>query len=73
MRSLTKEEADECTTWGAALWGANRRARAKRARVALKWEPQGATLEDEIKTTLEVEAKALGMKPGHAKIAAGEA
>ncbi|KAK5137823.1 hypothetical protein LTR08_006591 [Meristemomyces frigidus] len=73
VRSLSTEEANKCTGWGAAIWGCNSRARAKRARVALKWEPKGAKLQDEIKATLEVEAKALEMKPGHAAIAAGEA
>lgn len=73
VKSLSKEEADKCTPWGSALWGANSRAQAKRARVALKWQPQGPSLQDEIRSTLEVEAKDLGMKPGHAKIAAGEA
>ena len=73
VRSLSKEEADACTTWGSALWGANSRARAKRARVALKWEPKGASLEDEIGATLEVEARALGVTKGHAVEAAGDA
>ncbi|KAK4546501.1 hypothetical protein LTR36_001718 [Oleoguttula mirabilis] len=72
VRSLSKEEADKCTAWGSAMWGANSRARAKRARVALKWEPKAANLHDEIKATVEVEAKNLGLKPGHARQAAGE-
>lgn len=72
VRSLTKEEADKCTFWGSALWGANSRARAKRAREALKWEPKAPSLHDDIKRTVELEAKNLGMKPGHAKGAAGE-
>lgn len=73
VRSIDKEEANKCTPMGAALWGANSRARAKRAREVLKWTPNSPSLQDEIKNTLDVEAKKLGLKPGHAKVAAGEA
>jgi nucleoside-diphosphate-sugar epimerase len=73
VKSLSKEEADECVKWGSALWGANSRARAKRAREALKWAPKGASLKDTIPQAVEEEAKSLGLKPGHSKVAAGEA
>ena len=73
VRSWSKEDMEKYVRRGSALWGANSRAHALRARAALKWEPKGASLEEEIKATLDVEAKSLGLKPGHAKIAAGEA
>ncbi|KAK5127897.1 hypothetical protein LTR85_005014 [Meristemomyces frigidus] len=72
VRSLSKEEADKLTPWGSALWGANSRARAKRAREVLKWEPKAPSLREVIKPTLELEVKSLGLEPGHAKRAAGE-
>ena len=54
------------------MWGCNSRARAKRAREVLRWEPTEAGLREEIRATVEVEAKRLGLAPGHAKEAAGE-
>ena len=71
--SLTKEEADGYSPWGSALWGANSRARAKRASAALRWKPTAAKLEDTISETLQEQAKLSGNIPGHAKIAAGDA
>ncbi|KAH9827711.1 Nucleoside-diphosphate-sugar epimerase [Teratosphaeria destructans] len=73
VKSVSKEEADTFTPWGSALWGANSRARAKRARIALKWKPTGASVGDTIKESVEFEAKRLGLKPGHAAVAAGNA
>lgn len=72
VRSISKQEADECTHMGSALWGANSRGRALRAREALKWVPNGPSLQEEIAATVEVEAKRMEMVPGHAKVAAGE-
>lgn len=72
VESISIEEADRRTSWGSALWGANSRARAKRAREALKWKPHAPSLKEEIQTCLEYEAKALGLKPRHAKFAAGD-
>nr|POF05841.1 uncharacterized protein CFP56_53228 [Quercus suber] len=72
VRSITKDEANECTPMGSALWGANSRSRALRAREALKWKPQRASLEEEIAATVEAEAKRSGVVPGHAKVAAGD-
>jgi len=72
VRGIGKEEADACTPMGSALWGCNSRARAKRAREVLRWEPTEAGLREEIRATVEVEAKRLGLAPGHAKEAAGE-
>ena len=73
VKSIDKQEADKCTRLGSALWGANSRARAKRARAALHWQPKGPSVWEEIHPTIEIEAENLGLKPGHAKVAAGEA
>lgn len=56
-----------------ALWGCNSRSRAKRARTVLKWDAKSPALHETIKSAVEYEASKLGMKPGHAKVAAGEA
>lgn len=73
VKSLTPDEALALTAYGHAIWGCNSRSRAKRARELLKWKPTGASIEDEIKATVEFEARKIGAKPGHAKVAAGEA
>lgn len=73
VKSISAEEAKELTPFGHALWGANSRSRAKRAREALKWKPTGASIQDTVKAVVEYEAKTLGLKPGHAKVAAGDA
>lgn len=73
VESISPEEAGKLTPKGQALWGANSRSRAKRAREVLKWKPTGGPLKDEIKASVEHEAKSLGLKPGHAKVAAGDA
>lgn len=72
--SYSKDEANKLTTWGSALWGANSRARAIRARKLLGWEPTMPSLEADVPRTVEVEAKRLGKgPPGHAAKAAGDA
>ncbi|KAI7101442.1 NAD(P)-binding protein [Hortaea werneckii] len=73
VESISREEADKCTPFGAALWGCNSRSRAKRARTVLKWDAKSPALHETIKSAVEYEASKLGMKPGHAKVAAGEA
>ena len=73
VKSVSAEEAAKLSNYGQALWGANSRAKARRAREALKWEATGPSLKDEIKATVEFEAKKLGLVPGHAKVAAGDA
>ena len=73
VKSISAEEAGELTKFGWAIWGCNSRSRAKRAREILGWKPTGPSLKDEIKATVEVEARSLGIKPGHAKVAAGDA
>ena len=73
VKTVSADEAAELTRFGHAMWGCNSRSRARRAREVLKWEPTGSPLTDEINATVEVEAKKLGLKPGHAKVAAGDA
>ncbi|KAK4502832.1 hypothetical protein PRZ48_006258 [Zasmidium cellare] len=72
VRGLSDEEVSKISPYGPALWGANSRARAKRARKVLGWEPKAPSLKEEVKSTLEVEAKRLGKTKGHAAVAAGE-
>ena len=71
--SISVEEAKKLTPFGHALWGANSRSTALRARKVLGWKPSAVPLHDTIKAAIEVEARQLGLKPGHAKIAAGDA
>jgi nucleoside-diphosphate-sugar epimerase len=73
VKSLTAEEAGEIRLYGQAIWGANSRSRASRARDALGWKPSGPSIDDEMKAAVESEAKSLGLKPGHAAVAAGDA
>ena len=73
VKSVSADEASKLTPFGHALWGANSRSRAKRAREVLGWKPSGVPLKDTIKDTVEWEAKSLELKPGHAKVAAGDA
>ena len=73
VKSISAEEAGRLTPFGYGLWGCNSRSRAKRAREALGWKPTHPPLQDEVKAAVEVEARNLGIKPGHAKVAAGDA
>ena len=73
VKSFTAEEAGAIRQYGQALWGCNSRSRASRARDALKWKPSAPSIEDEMKGALEIEAKSLGVQPGHAAVAAGDA
>lgn len=55
--SLSPEEANKVTKWGSALWGANSRARAIRARKVLGWAPKENSLEEEIPKAVAQEAQ----------------
>lgn len=55
---------------GSATWGLNSLGISKRARKVLGWKPS-LTLEDEISTIVDSEAKRLGIVKGHAEKAAG--
>lgn len=72
VKSLNAEEADAKRRFGQGLWGGNSRGRAVRAREVLGWKPSGAPFRDEVKAALEAEAQALGLKAGHAEVAAGD-
>lgn len=71
--SISEKEADGLTSWGSALWGANSRFHALRARRLLGWSPKkGAKdLDDDISDVVSAEAKSLGLVPGHAAKVAG--
>jgi len=69
--SMSKEDANKKTRMGSAMWGANSRARAVRARKLLGWTTKEESLEDNVPRTVEIEAKRLGR--GHAAKAAGDA
>ena len=71
--SISEKEADDLTWWGSALWGANSRFHAIRARKLLGWSPKkGAKdLDADISDVVRAEAKGLGLVPGHAAKAAG--
>lgn len=73
VKPVDAAEAKQLGHRGDVLWGCNSRSRAKRAREALGWEAKGQSLQDVVKEQVELEAKALNVKVGHAKIAAGEA
>ncbi|KAK3696893.1 hypothetical protein LTR37_017723 [Vermiconidia calcicola] len=73
VKSVSAKEAGELTPFGFGMWGANSRSRAKRAREVLDWKPSGSPLKDEVKSAVEWESRKLGIKPGHAKVAAGDA
>ncbi|OJD34770.1 nucleoside-diphosphate-sugar epimerase [Diplodia corticola] len=55
------------------LWGQNSRCKASRARRDLGWRPVMLSLEEDIARNVAVEAEALGLKKGHAEVAAGNA
>lgn len=69
--SVSAEEADKLSGHGSALWGANSRCRAIRARKLLGWSPKETSLIDEIPLVVESEAKKLGLIQGHAASVAG--
>lgn len=71
--SYDPKKVEEVQPHGTILWGANSRARAVRARKLLGWEPKNPWLKEEVPATVELQAKKLGLVPGHAKIAAGDA
>lgn len=64
--SITSDEANRLTGFGAALWGANSRGRAVRARKVLGWTPVEADMIHEIPGIVASEARLLGLTEGHA-------
>lgn len=73
VKSISADEAGAIYEYGEVLYGCNSRSRASRAREALKWKPSGPSIDDEMQRAVEIEAKGLGLKPGHAAVAAGDA
>ena len=71
--SISEKEADCLAWWGSALWGANSRCRAIRARKLLEWTPKKGVkdLESDISEVVSAEAKTLGLVPSHAAKVAG--
>ncbi len=69
--SLSAQDADKQRPFGSAIWGANSRARAIRARKLLGWSPHGKKLDEEIPEQVQIEAKLAGLVQGHAVEAAG--
>ena len=71
VKVLTAEEVEKLSPHASVLWGTNSRSVAERARRVLGWHPVAASLMQEIPGVLEVEARSLGMIPGHAAEAGG--
>ncbi len=71
--SISEKEADSLAWWGSALWGANSRFRAIRARKLLEWLPKKGErdLNSDIVEVVSAEAKSLGLVPSHAAKVAG--
>lgn len=73
VEPISVEDAKEAYGFEALSWGLNSKGFAKRARKLLGWKPHGESLSEVIPQIIEAEAKDLGLKPGHAKVAAGKA
>ncbi|KEQ84826.1 NAD(P)-binding protein [Aureobasidium pullulans EXF-150] len=73
VKEYSPEEVKKLAAWGPALWGCNSRCRAIRAKKLLGWSASSPSLKDEIDATVLFQAKKMGLVPGHAKIAAGDA
>ncbi|TIA48820.1 NAD(P)-binding protein [Aureobasidium pullulans] len=73
VKEYSPEETKKLAAWGPALWGCNSRCRAIRAKKLLGWSASSPSLKDEIDATVLFQAKKMGLVPGHAKIAAGDA
>lgn len=73
VKSITADDAASRSRVGHLLWGANSRARAKRGKELLGWKPDGPSLKEEIPRASAEEAAKMGVKPGHAAVAAGDA
>ncbi|KAF2434729.1 nucleoside-diphosphate-sugar epimerase [Tothia fuscella] len=73
LESVTTDEADKLSPWGSMRWGTNSRGRAIRARKLFGWEPTGDSPEKIIPDIITGQAEKLGLKVGHALVAAGDA
>lgn len=70
---LNVEEAKELAGFEAVSWGLNSKGFAKRARKFLAWKPTGKSLEEELPSIVDLEARREGIVKGHAVKAAGDA
>ncbi|KAF9894022.1 hypothetical protein FE257_008994 [Aspergillus nanangensis] len=61
VNEVSASEADSLTAKGSVFWGTNAQQDSQRARRLLGWAPQGLSLEEEIPTTVRVEATSLGL------------
>lgn len=66
VETHSDEEINEMCQFGTALWGANSRCRAIRARKLLGWSPKGRSIEEEIPDTMASEADLRGFVKHHA-------
>ena len=73
VSTISEKEADSLAWWGSALWGANSRYRAIRARKLLEWMPKRGEkdFDSDVVEVVEAEAKSLGLISGHAAKVAG--
>lgn len=71
VKSITPDEANKITFWGSGLWGANSRARAKRARAVFDWQPTAPSLRSEIRASLVAEADQMNIHVCRCKRSAG--
>jgi nucleoside-diphosphate-sugar epimerase len=71
VKAMEIKEATDFAGFQALSWGVNSKGFGKRARKYLGYSPKGKSLEEEIPDIIESEAKALGIKKGHAEIASG--
>ena len=69
--TLSGDEVNQIRPAGYILWGANSRCRAVRARNLLGWSPKGKSINEEMSEAIGMEAKALGLVPGHASKVSG--
>ena len=70
---VSAEEAESIRKYGSYMWGTNSRGKAIRARKLLGWEPKQKSVLEYLGDIVELEAKGLGIIPGHAAVAAGDA
>lgn len=73
VEAMSVDDAKDAAGFEALSWGLNSKGYAKRARKYLGWRPEGKSLSEVIPDILELEARELGIEPGHAKKAAGDA
>ncbi|KAL8663730.1 MAG: hypothetical protein Q9202_003676 [Teloschistes flavicans] len=71
VETLPDKEINELDASGTALWGANSRCRALRARKLLGWSPKRKSIEEDVPDTVAYEADLIGLVQDHAAKVAG--